>query len=66
MNVAVHETGRDEAATEVDHISVGELVAADIIAAQPGDDAAADGHRGGFGVGRAVHSPVYQQRCGDL
>ena len=47
--------GRHEAAVEVDHFGVGELVAADVVAAQPRHDVAAHRHGGGVGMGRTVH-----------
>ena len=60
--MAVDERGRDEAAVEVDDLGVRELGAADVVAAQPDDDAVADGHRGGVRHGRAVDPAVEQQR----
>ncbi len=66
MDVAVHEPRRHESAVEILHVSVWELVAADVVAAQPGDDIAAHRHRGGFGVGGAVHPAVDQEFDGNL
>ena len=54
--MAVDEGRRDEAAVEIDDLGVGELGAADVVAAQPGDDAVADGHRGGVGHGSGCES----------
>ena len=62
VDVAVDECGRDERAVEIDDLGVGELRAADVVAAEPRDDAVADRHRGGVGHGRAVHPAADQQR----
>ena len=61
VDVAVDECRRDEAAVEIDDLGVGELGAADVVAAEPRDDAVAHGHRGGVGHGRAVHPAVEEQ-----
>ena len=66
MDVAVHESRRDEAAVEVHHLGAGELTAAHLIAAQPGNETVAHRHGGGVGVARAVDPAVDQQRRGDL
>jgi len=57
VDVAVHESGRHEAAVEILDFGVGELTAADVIAAQPRDDVAAHGHGGGVGVGGLCTRP---------
>ncbi|CAG6911625.1 hypothetical protein PICSAR104_03149 [Mycobacterium avium subsp. paratuberculosis] len=65
MDVTVHEAGRDETAVEVLDVGIGEQAAADVVAAQPGDDTAAEGHRGRVRRRRGVHPAVDQQghRC---
>ena len=66
MNVAVDETRRDEAAVEIDHLSIGKLAAADVVATQPCHYSVAERHRGRIGMSRAVHPAVHQQRGGDV
>ena len=61
VDVAVDEGRCDEAAVEIDDLGVGKLGAADVVAAEPRDDAVAHGHRGGVGHGRAVHPAVQQK-----
>ena len=61
MDMTVDEGGRDEAAVEVDDLRVGKLLAPNVIAAEPRDDAAAHRHRGGVGHGGAVHPPVEKE-----
>ena len=60
--MAVDEGRGDERAGEVGHRRVGKLRAADVVAAEPGDDAVTHRHRGRVGHGRAVHPAVEQQR----
>ena len=62
VHVAVDECRGDEAAVEVDDVGVGELRPADVVAAQPHDDAVTDGHRGGVGHGRTVDPAAQQER----
>ncbi len=66
MDVAVDERRCDEAAGEVDDLGMGELVAADVVAAEPDHDTVAHRHRGGVGVRRAVHAAVEQQGNRDV
>ena len=65
VHVAVDECRCDERAVEVDDLGVGKLGAANVIAAEPRDDAVAHGHRRGVGHGGAVHPPV-EQECRHL
>ena len=62
VNVAVDESGCDERSVQVDDLGVRKLVAPVVVAAQPGDHAVADRHRGGFGMRRTVH-PAADQEC---
>src|SRR5271168_1182486 len=66
VDMAVHETRRDEAIVEIDDVGTGELAATHVVATEPDHDTAADRHRGGVGMGRAVNPTVDQQRCGDV
>ncbi len=61
VDVAVDESRRHKPTAKILDLGIGEVTAADVIAAQPGDDVAADRHSGGVGVGRAVHPAVDQQ-----
>ena len=62
VHMAVDEGRRDEGTVEVDDLGVGELGQADVVAAQPGDGAIADGHRGGVRHGRTVDPAGTKQR----
>ena len=53
--------GRDEAALEVDDLHIGKLLAPNVIAAEPGYDAATHRHCGCVGHGGAVHPPVEEE-----
>ena len=66
VDVAVDESRRDEAAVEIDDVGAGELVAPDVVAAQPHHGAVAHRHRGGVGMARAVHPAVEQQGGRDV
>ncbi len=57
--------GATKAPVEVDDLRVTELGAAHVVAAQPGHDTVAHGHRGGVRVRRTVHASVEQQ-CGHV
>ena len=61
VNMAVDERGCDERSVQIDDLGVRKLSAADVVAAQPRDDAVADRHRGRIGMGRAVHPPAYKK-----
>jgi hypothetical protein len=62
MDVAVDESGRHEGTVEILYVGVRKLTTPHLIAAQPGDDIAADRHGGGVGMGGTMHPPVHQQR----
>src|ERR1700691_2542986 len=66
VDVAVHETRRDEATVEIDDVGTGELAATHVVATEPDHHTVADRHGGGVRVGRAVNPAVDQQRCRDL
>ena len=61
VDVTVDECGCHKAAVEVDHLRIRKLLAPNVIAAEPRDDAVAYRHRGRVGHGGAVHPPVEEE-----